>query len=170
MKRPNLEDLHKLARRDDWHTALLGSDLDIRQVISYALALERSQWGEYRYNWQGQDFRVVIADDVVSIPGWAGNPGWSMSGFGAGPMSIEWLMSEGGLPGPKARKLALAEMIRLSLKAHHARGTGGDGDGDAVPMGPFMPCPACTGSGARMRGFVLATPEYRGQVLTQEKR
>lgn len=38
MNRPNLERLQALARRDDWHTDLVGSD--VREVIAYALRLE----------------------------------------------------------------------------------------------------------------------------------
>lgn len=38
MNRPNLERLQQLARRDDWHLELVGSD--VREIIAYALALE----------------------------------------------------------------------------------------------------------------------------------
>lgn len=73
---------------------------------------------EYRYNWNGDDYRVLVVEDVVSIPGWAGQPGWSMGGFGSGGISIEWLLHEGCLPGSKAKKTAFADMIRRSLAAH----------------------------------------------------
>lgn len=44
MNRPDLERLQALARRDDWHAELVGSD--VREVIAYALQLEaeRAAW------------------------------------------------------------------------------------------------------------------------------
>lgn len=105
---------------------------------------------EHRYLWNGDDIRVIVAGDVVSIPGTAGRPGWSMGGFGAS-IDQPWLLSEGGLPGPKPRRLALCEMIVRSLEIHH-KGGDATGDGRVRPKGPYAKCPTCTGSG--ISGFV----------------
>lgn len=74
---------------------------------------------ESRFTWQGDTYRVLVVGDVVSIPGYAGYPGWSMAGFGR-HISVEWLLHEGRLPGSKAKKEALARMIELALDAAHA--------------------------------------------------
>lgn len=95
---------------------------------------------EYRFTLDGDEFRVVVVGDVVSIPGYAGAPGWSMGGFGAS-VSEEWLMHEGRLPGSKARQRALASMIRTSLALAHA-GTPPPGDWPRA----FVRCPACAAS------------------------
>lgn len=111
---------------------------------------------EYRFLWRGDEIRVVVCGDVLSLPGHAGSPGWSMGGFGAGGISIEWLLHEGGLPGPKARRAALADMLSRALAAHH-----GDlpirGDGQDRARGPWARCTACNASGAPVPGFVLVS-------------
>lgn len=110
------------------------------------------QVSEHRWLWRGDDIRVIVAGDVVAIPGHAGSPGWSMGGFGA-DISQEWLLHEGGLPGPKARRLALIDMIRRSLAAHHTD-TPAAGDGRERARGPWERCAACNGDGAPVPGFV----------------
>lgn len=98
---------------------------------------------EYRYTWNGDDFRVVVAGDVVSIPGHAGAPGWSMGGFGPS-ISEEWLLHEGGLPGARAKKRALALMVQRSLAAAHGEIPRESREGE--PRGPFERCRACASS------------------------
>jgi hypothetical protein len=95
---------------------------------------------EFRYTWNGNEYRVVVAEDVVSLPGHAGAPGWSMGGFGAS-ISEEWLLHEGRLPGRVAERRALAAMVRASLAAFHKVQTE-----KVLPselLGPFARCPAC---------------------------
>lgn len=71
---------------------------------------------ESRFRWQGNEYRVIVAGDVVSIPGYAGSPGWSMGGFGP-QISVDWLLREGGLPGSPSKRRALAEMIVAAVQA-----------------------------------------------------
>lgn len=74
---------------------------------------------ERRYSWQGDEYRVLVAGDVVSIPTHAGSSsGWSMAGFGPS-ISIEWLLHDGRLPGSKTKQRALAQMVCATLAAHH---------------------------------------------------
>ena len=96
---------------------------------------------EYRFSWRGDTIRVVVAGDVLSLP----DERWSMGGFGH-PITREWLAHEGRLPGPKARRDALASCLIRALDAHH-RGGVTEGDGDQHPRGPCVPCPACERSG-----------------------
>lgn len=44
MNRPDLENLQQLARRDDWHRCIVGSD--IRVTVAYALQMEKeaAEW------------------------------------------------------------------------------------------------------------------------------
>lgn len=97
---------------------------------------------EHRFTWNGDEYRVVVADDVVSIPGHAGAPGWSMGGFG-GSISEEWLLHEGRLPGTRPKQRALATMIRRALAAHHA---------SAVPLPPCVLCGLGVGTADRVVG------------------
>lgn len=75
--RPDIDRLTELARRDDWHTQLVGSD--IRQVLAHINALEaagrrllavldshedaRDDEGEFAYHWGCEDdvFSAKIA-------------------------------------------------------------------------------------------------------------
>lgn len=123
---------------------------------------------EYRYNWRGEDFRILVAGDVVSLPGSAGRAGWSMGGFGAS-ISEEWLMHEGALPGPIVRRRALASMIVRALASHAGRSPGASGDADRVPRGPFTRCPTCNGEGSgRMSGWIPAPAGSPGAIVIQE--
>lgn len=83
---------------------------------------------ESRFRWQGDEYRVIVFKDVVSIPGVAGCPGWSMGGFGA-RIGVDWLLREGGLPGSASKRRALAEMIVAAVQAA----------GDAPPQVPHPP-------------------------------
>jgi hypothetical protein len=111
---------------------------------------------EFRFHWRGDIVRVVVAHDVLALPGSAGRPGWSMGGFGES-ITVEWLLHEGGLPGPKARREALADMLVRALAAHHGR-DGGHGDGHQRARGPFERCRACNTPGAPMPGYVPSVP------------
>lgn len=112
----------------------------------------RDRIGEYRYLYDGDEIRIVIADDVLCIPGHAGVAGWSMGGFGA-TIDETWLLSEGRLPGSAGRRRALASMLVRAVRAHHGGAAEAVGDGRVVPRGPFVHCPTCTGSG--VSGFVV---------------
>lgn len=88
---------------------------------------------ESRYTWRGDEYRVIVVGDVVSIPGYAGSPGWSMGGFGGSSISVEWLLHDGRLPGSKAKKVALAQMIQDALADAHRSPSA---DRDASPPPP----------------------------------
>lgn len=108
---------------------------------------------DHRYLLDGEEFRIVIIGDVISIPGYAGKAGWSMGGFGPN-ITSEWLLREGGLPGSAARKRALADMIVRSVQTT-TKGGEAEGDGRERPRGPFARCPRCHASA--IPGFVPVT-------------
>lgn len=112
---------------------------------------------EYRFTWNGDEYRVVIAGDVVSMPGHAGAPGWSMGGFGAS-ISEEWLLHEGRLPGTRAKQRALIHMIQSALASAHAERAHRASLADA-PKGPYERCRACAGS--PVSGFVPVAAAQR---------
>ena len=66
-----------------------------------------------RYTWRGDVLRVVITGDVIALP----MEGWSREGFGR-HISADWLLHSGELPGPKARREALAAAIVRALDKH----------------------------------------------------
>lgn len=109
--------------------------------------------GEYHFLYDGDDVRVVVAGDVLCIPGHAGVAGWSMGGFGV-HIDEAWLLAEGCLPGSQKRRRALASMLVQALRLHHGQDPRGSGDDRDRPRGPFVRCPTCAGSG--VSGFVLA--------------
>lgn len=70
---------------------------------------------DYRYTHNGEAFRVVVVDDVVSLP----REHWSGEGYGQA-ISEEWLLHDGALPkGPRNRRRLLAYLIRRALADHH---------------------------------------------------
>lgn len=74
--------------------------------------------GDYRYSFDGEVFRVVVAGDVIALP----NEEWSYAGFGSS-ISEEWLLGSGNVqrfPGrSKGRKRLLAYFVRRALADHH---------------------------------------------------
>lgn len=119
---------------------------------------------DYRFLFQGDELRVLIAGDVVSLPGYAGKAGWSMGGFGP-HISEDWLLAEGDLPGSRARRAALASMLVRAVRKAHGEGAMA-GDGVEIPRGPFARCPACEATG--IPGFVpVAEGEDLVVVLTR---
>lgn len=102
--------------------------------------------GEYRFRWNGDVIRVVVAGDVLALP----DEQWSMGNFGA-QITEEWLHHEGRLPGTKARRAVLANCLVRALDTHHT-GTAATGDGEHTPLGPCVPCAACAGSGFVPKG------------------
>lgn len=97
---------------------------------------------EFEFQWRGDVIRVVVAGDVLALP----LEFWSLGGFGQ-TISVEWLLHEGKLPGPKARREALAHCLVRALDAHHKRVIVAAGDGDTTPRGPSVRCSTCKGSG-----------------------
>ena len=68
---------------------------------------------DIRYTWRGDVLRVVITGDVIALP----LEGWARGGFGR-RISADWLLHSGDLPGPKARREALAAAIVRALDQH----------------------------------------------------
>lgn len=100
--------------------------------------------GDYRFNWRGDVLRVVVLDDCVALP----MERWAGEGYGRS-ISVEWLLGNARLPGPKARKEALAQAIVEALRLHHA---------DAPPP-PLDDCRCCRGTGkARPASVPLEAP------------
>lgn len=75
----------------------------------------RAPDGHYRYTYEGEEHRVVVAGDVVALP----NEQWCGEGYGTG-ISEEWLFHSGGLPkAPRDRQRLWAYLIRRALADHH---------------------------------------------------
>lgn len=72
---------------------------------------------EYRYTWEGEEIRVIVAGDVLALPG----DRWSMGGFGCS-ISAEWLRYEAKLPEKGRRREALISCLIASLAKHNAHG------------------------------------------------
>lgn len=72
---------------------------------------------EYVYTWDGEEIRVVVAGDVLALPG----DRWSMGGFGCS-ISAEWLRHEAKLPGKGRRREALISCLIASLDTHNRHG------------------------------------------------
>lgn len=70
---------------------------------------------DLRYSYQGEEFRVIVAGDVIALP----YERWSLGHFGQG-IDIVWLLAEAQLPGrSKARRQLLAELVRTALAHAH---------------------------------------------------
>lgn len=141
-------ELHDLFWRDliapSAHPGLpyLWADLGQAQQLAWErVARESARPLEFRFRWNGDDIRVIVSGDVLSLP----DERWSMGGFGSS-ISVEWLLHEGRLPGQKARRDALAECLVRALDQAR-RGGFATGDGDTHPHGPCVPCSDCRGSG-----------------------
>lgn len=70
-----------------------------------------------RYSYEGEEFRVVVADDVVAVP----NDGWSWPGFGH-EISISWMLTTSEAPLKSirpARRRLIAELVRRALADVH---------------------------------------------------
>ena len=72
---------------------------------------------EYVYTWEGEEIRVVVAGDVLVLPG----DRWSMGGFGCS-ISAEWLRHEAELPAKGRRRDVLISCLIASLDAHNRHG------------------------------------------------
>jgi hypothetical protein len=72
---------------------------------------------EYLYSWEGEEIRVVVAGDLLALPG----DRWSMGGFGQ-EISAEWLRSQGRIPAKGRRREALISCLIASLATHHRHG------------------------------------------------
>lgn len=96
--------------------------------------------GEYRFRENGNEYRVIVAGNVIALP----DERWSMGGFGA-TITTEWLLSNGRLP--KVRAKLLAHIIVRALEQHHR----GVVDAEDDQCKALKPCEFC-----RMTGWVPA--------------
>lgn len=75
---------------------------------------------EYRYRMKTRCsddvIRVVIWQDVIALP----SAGWAGEHFGPS-ISVDWLLTQAKLPGPKRRREQLARAIVMALDEHHGR-------------------------------------------------
>ena len=73
--------------------------------------------GDYRFSYGGEVIRVIVAGDVLALPG----EGWALGGFGQ-HISVEWLLTQPRhrLPGRKARWELLATCRMRALEEHRA--------------------------------------------------